>query len=74
MYLRGKYRYKHNKEIKAMLTAKTKGMIFLEECTDIIRYMYNEDDSKILMQKLKSMFKMQKRDAAKGRNKPMSRE
>ena len=45
MYLRGKYKYKHNKEIEKLLKNKMKSEVLEEECTDIITYMYNEDDS-----------------------------
>lgn len=45
MYLRGKYPFKHNSEIKEMLNLKIKGWIYEDEATDIIKYMYNQDDS-----------------------------
>ena len=41
MYLRGKYPYKHNSEIKEMLAGKLNGWIYEDECSDIIKYMYN---------------------------------
>ena len=45
MYLRGRFKYKHNKEIEKMLNNKMKQDVLEEECTDIIQYMYNEEDS-----------------------------
>ena len=62
MYLRGKYKYKHNKEIEEMLKAKIKGEIEENECTDIIQYMYNEEDSELLLNKLKEMYYHKKRN------------
>lgn len=41
MYLRGKYPFKHNSEIKSMLMQKINGWVFEEEATDIIKYMYS---------------------------------
>ena len=42
MYLRGKYVYKHNSEIKDLVEKKTNSWISEEEYNDIIKYMYNE--------------------------------
>ena len=36
-----------------------------EECTDIITYMYNEDDSQLLLEKLSKMYYHKKRDVKK---------
>ncbi len=41
MYLRGKYPYKNNQEIKEILNNKVSGWVYEEECGDIIKYMYN---------------------------------
>ena len=56
MYLRGKYPYKHNSEIKDILNSKINGSIYEEECTDIIKYMYNQDDADIILEKLRSLY------------------
>lgn len=45
MYLRGKYPLKHQSEIKDMLQLKVTGWIFQDEAVDIVRYMYNQEDS-----------------------------
>jgi len=57
MYLRGKYKYKHNKEINKMLQRKMKGDVYQEECADIIQYMYNEEDSAILLDRLSPLYR-----------------
>ena len=49
MYLRGKFVYKHNSEIKEMVDRKTNSWITEEEYTDIIGYMYNKEDVQILI-------------------------
>jgi len=41
-----------------------KGMIFEEECSDIIKYMYNEADSKYLLKKLKKLYHQKDYDPA----------
>ena len=56
MYLRGRYPYKHNSEIKDILEQKTNGFIYEEEATDIIKYMYNYEDAEQLIEKLKSSY------------------
>ncbi len=56
MYLRGKYKYKHNKEINKMLQRKMKGDVYQEECADIIQYMYNEEDSVVLLDRLAPLY------------------
>ncbi|EEH11761.1 EF hand protein, putative (macronuclear) [Tetrahymena thermophila SB210] len=53
MYLRGRYPYKHNSEIKQMVSQKIEGWVYLEEASDIIKYMYNEEDSETLIEKVK---------------------
>ena len=55
MYLRGKYPFKHNSEIKEMLAAKTTSHIFEEECVDIIKYMYNQEDSELILEKMRKL-------------------
>lgn len=45
MYLRGKNRYKQNKDLNKILKEKCNGNVSEEECTDILNYMYNETDS-----------------------------
>jgi len=56
MYLRGRFPFKHNSEIKDMLNSKLNGFIYEEECTDIIKYMYNQDDAEVLLSKLKKFY------------------
>lgn len=56
MYLRGKYPYKHNAEIKELCDAKINGYIYEEECNDIIKYMYNQEDAENLLVKLKKFY------------------
>lgn len=38
------------------MKSKMKGDIEENECTDIIQYMYNEEDSEFLLDKLKEMY------------------
>ena len=52
MYLRGRYPYKHNSEIKDILVSKLNGWIYEEEATDIIKYMYNQEDAETLIDKM----------------------
>lgn len=73
MYLRGKYPYKNNAEIKEICEAKIIGYIFEDECTDIIKYMYNIEDSETLLQKLKKHFLYGKEKVLK-ENRKLSRE
>jgi len=56
MYLRGKNKYKQNKEIAKDLKKKVNGIILEAECTDIINYMYNTKDSKHLLEKLSKLY------------------
>lgn len=56
MYLRGKYPYKHSPEIKEMVQQKSTGWVFEEEAVDIIKYMYNSQDSEALISKLSSYY------------------
>lgn len=52
MYLRGRYPYKHNSEIKDMVNSKVNGWVYEEEAIDIIKYMYNAEDAETLALKL----------------------
>jgi len=65
MYLRGKYKYKHNKEIEKLLKNKMKSEVLEEECTDIITYMYNEEDSQLLLDRLSILYYHKKKDKLK---------
>lgn len=56
MYLRGKYPLKHNSEIKDMLLQKMNGVIYEEECIEIIKYMYNQDDAEAVLSRLKKLW------------------
>jgi len=42
-----------------------KGDIEENECTDIIQYMYNEEDSEFLLDKLKEMYYHQRQNTKK---------
>ena len=53
MYLRGKYPYRHNSEIKEILMQKINKYIYEEKANDIIKYMYNQENAEILIEKLK---------------------
>ncbi len=53
MYLRGKFPYKHNSEIKEMIETKVNSFINEEESHDIIKYMYNEEDAELILDNLK---------------------
>lgn len=55
MYLRGRYPYKHNSEINEILQQKSNGYVLEDEACDIIRYMYNEEDSDYLISELKNL-------------------
>ena len=39
-----------------MLNQRINGFIFEEEAVDIIKYMYNQDDSELLLGKLKQFY------------------
>jgi hypothetical protein len=56
MYLRSKHPLKTNNEIKDMLQHKIAGHILEEECTDIINYMYNQEDAEFLLSKLRKFY------------------
>ena len=56
MYLRGRYPYKHTAEIKEMLNSKINGWVYEEEAVDIIKYMYNGEDSEALISKLSTHY------------------
>lgn len=64
MYLRGKYPFKQNIEIKEMLNQKMNGVVYEEECADIIKYMYNQEDSEILLTKLRKLYTIPQRNMA----------
>ncbi|CAD8102390.1 unnamed protein product [Paramecium primaurelia] len=56
MYLRGKHPLKHQAEIKEMLNQRINGQLYEEEAVDIIKYMYNQEDSELLLDKLKQYY------------------
>ncbi|CAD8118698.1 unnamed protein product [Paramecium sonneborni] len=56
MYLRGKHPLKHQAEIKEMLNQRINGQLYEEEAVDIIKYMYNQEDSELLLEKLKQYY------------------
>lgn len=76
MYLRGKYPFKHNAEIKEILESKVNGFIYEEESNDIIKYMYNQADAENLLAKLREHYSSisQKTFAKDNVNKKLSRE
>jgi hypothetical protein len=56
MHLRGKHPLKKNAEINVMLNAKLNDFIYDEECEDIVRYMYNQDDALKIVEKLNAQY------------------
>ncbi|CAD8151655.1 unnamed protein product [Paramecium octaurelia] len=56
MYLRGKFPLKTNADIKEMMNQRVNSFIFQEEAEDIIKYMYNQEDSELILNKLKQYF------------------
>lgn len=64
MYLRGKYPFKQNVEIKEMLEAKMNGVVYEEECNDIIKYMYNQEDAETLLTKLRKLYTVPQKNLA----------
>ena len=57
MYLRGKYPYKHNSDINQMIQQKGKNYLNQEEASDIVRYMYNQEDTQTILDKLYQNYK-----------------
>ncbi|EAS05426.2 EF hand protein (macronuclear) [Tetrahymena thermophila SB210] len=55
MHLKGKYPLKNTAELKSMVDSKSAGFVTIEEITDIINYMYNKEDSKHLIEKVKDL-------------------
>lgn len=53
MHLRGKFPLKNNAEVAEMQTEKTNGFLGEDEWLDIVKYMYNETDSELLINLLK---------------------
>ena len=45
-----------------MLNQKLNGWVYEEEAVDIIKYMYNQDDSEFLIEKLKNNYTYTKID------------
>ena len=56
MHLRGKYPLKHNSDILIMLNSKINDFVYEEECQDIVRYMYNDEDSNRILENLSEMY------------------
>ena len=54
MHLRGKYPFKQNKEIKEIMEDKLNSFLNEEEFVDIVSYMYNKEDSELIIKKIKS--------------------
>lgn len=52
MYLRGKHPYKNDNDISGMITQKAKSFLNEDECQDIITYMYNKEDSALILEKV----------------------
>lgn len=49
MHLKGKYPLKTNNDVRTMFNEKVNGSVLEEEWVDIVKYMYNETDSDILI-------------------------
>lgn len=56
MYLVGKFPFKHQAEVKEMISQRVNGQILEEEAIDIIKYMYNQDDQELLLSKLRGYY------------------
>ncbi|KAK3269870.1 hypothetical protein CYMTET_21711 [Cymbomonas tetramitiformis] len=54
-YLKSKHHYRRDNEIAAMLQKRLTGFVYEEEWIDIVRYMYNHQDSVILIQRIKGL-------------------
>ncbi|CAD8162010.1 unnamed protein product [Paramecium pentaurelia] len=65
MYLRGKFPLKTNADIKEMMNQRVNSFIFQEEAEDIIKYMYNQEDSELILNKLKQYFIQQTKHVEK---------
>lgn len=55
MFLRGKFPLKTNGDLEALLQEKLNGVIAEDEWTDIVKYMYNQTDSEILVRLLQEV-------------------
>jgi Ca2+-binding EF-hand superfamily protein len=53
VYLKGKHPLKSEDEVSKLLNKRVKSYVFEEEWTDIIKYMYNHEDSVVLIMKCK---------------------
>ncbi|CAD8085793.1 unnamed protein product [Paramecium sonneborni] len=58
MFLRQKNPLKNMTDIKEMWNQKMQNYLSLDECQEIVNYMYNQEDSQVLLQKL-SQIKLQ---------------
>ena len=56
MYLKGKYPLKDNNVIGKMYEDRLGSNVSEDECSDIVKYMYNESDSAQILEKLESLF------------------
>jgi len=60
MHLRSKNPLKSNTDIQEMLNNKMSGIVNDDEWTDIIRYMYNENDANLLQSIIKDIIQRKK--------------
>jgi len=69
VYLKGKYPLKSEDEVSKLLKKRMAASVYEEEWSDIIKYMYNHEDSVTLIMKCKDLIQFQAREAEA--NKPV---
>ena len=60
MHLKNKYPLKNNTDLMEMINEKTNGYLYEEEWTEIVKYMYNEEDSSTLIDELAVVIRKKK--------------
>lgn len=71
-YIRERHPLKQDTEINEMLKAKQKGSVLEEEWSEIVRYMYNDADSDLLIKVVRQL--IDTNDLVENRSKPKTRE
>ena len=54
MLIKGKHPYKNKQELNELVGAKCEGSLNEDEVKEIVKYMYNQDDSEIIQHSLKA--------------------
>jgi hypothetical protein len=62
VYLKGKYPLKSEDEVSKLLKKRIAASVYEEEWSDIIKYMYNHEDSVTLIMKCKDLISLQARE------------